>query len=160
MSTPRKLPAEAFQHYLGLGVGRSYSAVAEHFGVAKGTVVKRAKTENWQERIGELERTAREQFEAGARREMQAVRERQLKAARALQGKALEALRDLPAERGIKAATALNIGWRHELLLLGEPTDRNSTVVEEVTRREMRDLLLRDGEDEDWSAFEGDAEAE
>lgn len=156
----RKLPADAFQYYLGLGTGRAYSAVAKHYGVAKGTVVNRAKAEGWQARITEMERAAREQVQRDAQNEMVAVRERQLKGARALQAKALEALRDLPPERAIRAASALNVAWKHELLLLGEATDRNATVVEEVTKREMHALLMKDEEEDDWSQFDGDPTTE
>jgi hypothetical protein len=72
-----------------------------------------------------------------------------------LQGKALEMLRDLPAERAIKAASALGVAWRHELLLLGEPTERAANV-EEVTRREVRELLIGSDEEDDWSDLVGD----
>ena len=37
-----KLPAEALEYYLALGVDRSYQAVADHFGVTKQTIVNRA----------------------------------------------------------------------------------------------------------------------
>ena len=147
---PRKLPTESFEYYLGLGVGRSYQLVANHYSVSKVAVTNRGKKEGWQARIAELEQVAREQFEDEARSEMKAVRDRQLKAARALQGKAIEALRDLPPERAVKVASALSIGWKHELLLLGEPTERNANV-EEVTRREVRELLVLNDED-DWDA--------
>ncbi len=156
----RKLPLEAFQHYVSLGTGRSYQAVADHFRVCKSTVSNRARDEGWQARLEELDKTAREQFEKHAVKELELVRERQLKGARALQAKALEALRDLPAERGIRAGAALSIAWKHELLLLGEPTERNASV-EEVTKREIRELLVvgdRDTAEEDWSEFEDDRE--
>ncbi len=150
MATPRKLPSDAFEHYLGLGVARSYQAVAEHYSVTKATVTNRAKREGWQDRVSELERMAREQFEQEARSELKAVRERHLKGARALQGKALEALRDLPPERAVRVASALSVAWKHELLILGEPTERTANV-EEVTRREMRELLVGEGEVDNWS---------
>jgi hypothetical protein len=37
----------------------------------------------------------------------------------------------------------LQIAWRHELLLLGEPTERSELSVEEITKREMATLLKR-----------------
>ena len=154
MGSPRKLPTDSFEFYLSLGMGRSYQAVADRYSVSKQAVTNRASKEGWQERIAELERIAREQFEADARSEMKAVRERQLKAARALQGKALEMLRDLPAEKAIKAASALNVGWKHELLLLGEPTERAASV-EDVTRREVRELLVGRDEEDDWGDGDG-----
>ena len=73
------------------------------------------------------------------------VRDRQVKSARILQAKALEALKNLPPERAIKAATALSIGWKHELLLMGEPTDRTATV-EDVIKREYERWMVVGGE--------------
>ena len=55
----RKLPAEAFQFYLGLGIDRSYQKVAEHFRVAKGTVTALARKDDWQTRLAKVEREAR-----------------------------------------------------------------------------------------------------
>jgi hypothetical protein len=135
-----KLPREAFEFYLELGVDRSYRAVAEHFGVTKVAVVNRARTERWQERLRNLERQSRERSERKTLDEMDAVRERQLKAARYVQSRALEAMRALPAEKGAKLAAALNIGWKHELLLLGEPTERQANV-EELIKREYAEWM-------------------
>ena len=39
----RKLPDDAFEYYFGLGMERSYQAVATNYGVAKKTVSARAK---------------------------------------------------------------------------------------------------------------------
>jgi transposase len=64
MGAPRKLPSDAFEVYLGLG--RSYQAVADHYGVRKSTVAERAKAQGRQACIDELERTARVQFEVYA----------------------------------------------------------------------------------------------
>lgn len=144
----RKIPDDAFEFYMSLGVGRSYRAVAKQFNCSKVAVTNRARKEGWQARLSELERVAREQFEREACSELKTVKERQLKAARALQGKAIEALRDLPPERAIKAAAALNVGWKHELLLLGETTERGARV-EEISRREVRELLQVEDESED-----------
>ena len=139
----RKLPDEAFDHYVALGSDRSYQAVAEHYGVTKVAVVRKAKREKWQARLRDLEVKARQENERKAVEAMQAVQERQLKAARYLQSRALEVLKELPGEKGLRAASALSIGWKHELLLLGEPTEREASV-EEITRREIQTLLVRD----------------
>ena len=145
----RKLPADAFEHYLSLGVDRSYRAVAEHFGVTKVTVVNRAKQEHWQDRLREIERQSREHAEKQAVDEMDVVRARQLKESRVLQARAIQALKDLPPEKGLKvAAAALQIGWKQELLLLGEATERSEVSVEEITKREMQRWLVVDGDDD------------
>ena len=78
---------------------------------------------------------------------MQEVRERHLREARFLQARALQALKDLPPEKGIRAASALNVAWKHELLLLGEPTERQASI-EEITKKEIATLLLRDDDDD------------
>jgi ATPase subunit of ABC transporter with duplicated ATPase domains len=136
-----RIPAGAYEDYLALGTERSYQALANRYGVSKTAVVKRAKKERWQDRLADLERQARERAEEKAVDEMEAVRERHLKEARFLQARALQALKDLPPEKGIRAASALNVAWKHELLLLGEPTERQANV-EELIKRETRDLLM------------------
>ena len=72
--------------------------------------------------------------------ELEAVRQRQLKESRFLLARSLQVLKDEPPERGIRAASAINVAWKHELLLLGEPTERQANV-EELIKRETRDLL-------------------
>jgi hypothetical protein len=144
----RKLPPEAFDFYLELGLDRSYREVADHFGVSKVSVAARAKKENWQGRLREVEKEAHRRAEEKAVAAMEAVRERQLQGARFLQARALEALRGLPPEKGVRAAAALNIAWKHELLLLGDPTERQAQTIEEVVRRESeRWLALAGGEE-------------
>jgi hypothetical protein len=143
----RKLPKNAFDFYVELGVERSYQAVADRFGVTKVAVVNCAQRENWQERLRTLEAEAREKSDKKAVETLEAVRERQLKAARFLMAKALEAMAKLPPEQAIRAAPALSIAWKHELLLLGEPTDRQANV-EEITKRELaRWLVVEDGKE-------------
>ncbi len=156
MGTYKKLPPESFAYYVSLGIERSYEKVAERYNCSKVAVTNKATKEKWQEQIHELAEQARHRFEIDAQDEMNVVRARQLQAARALQGKALEMLRDLKPERAIKAAPALKIGWHHELLLLGEPTARNESV-EEVTRREVHQLLVSK-DAEVWGAPDGSAD--
>lgn len=136
----RLLPPDAMEFYFSLGAERSYQAVADHFGVAKITVTRLATEEQWQERIRALEQEAREKSEKRIAEQMDAVRERHVQSARILQAKALEALKSLPPDKAIRAASALSIGWKHELLVLGEPTERNALSVEEVTRQEINAL--------------------
>ena len=143
----RKLPADAFDYYVELGVDRSYRAVADHYGVSKVAVVNRAKKELWQDQLRDLERQARQRTEKKAVDQMEAVHERQLKAARYLQSRAIEAMRGQPPEKAIRAAGALSIGWKHELLLLGEPTERQSNVEEIIKREYERWMVVEGGDD-------------
>jgi len=149
-----RLPPEAFSLYVELGPDRSYEAVAEKYGVSKATVVRHAEKFRWQERLREAEQKAREESNKKAVDTLQAVKERQLQEARILEHRALEALKSLPPEKASKAAMMLNIAWKHELLLLGEPSERTEVSIEDVTQREMRTLLKRvevddDGEEDD-----------
>ena len=136
----RKIPPEAFHHYAEMGLDRSYQAVADHYGVSKVAVVKRAKKENWQSRLRELEERAREKADKKVIDSLEVVHARQLKAARYLQAKAVEVMKNSPPEKAVRAASALNIAWKHELLLLGEPTERQANV-EEIIKQETRELL-------------------
>ena len=61
-----KIPGDAFAHYVSLGPGRSYAAVAEKYDVTKRAVTKLAARENWQQRIHEIERKARRASEEKA----------------------------------------------------------------------------------------------
>jgi len=149
----KRLPIEAFDHYVELGPERSYEAVAEKFGVSRATVLRHAEKHRWQERLREAEKDARAEAHKRAVETLQAVKDRQLQEARILERRALEALKTLPPEKAAKAAAMLQIAWRHELLLLGEPSERTELTIEEVTQREMRTLLRRvevdDGEADD-----------
>jgi hypothetical protein len=135
-----RIPPSAYEDYLAMGTERSYQALADRYGVSKTAIVKKAKKERWQDRIAEVERKARELAEEKAVDELEAVRQRQLKESRFLLARSLQVLKDQPPERGIRAASAINVAWKHELLLLGEPTERQANV-EELIRRETRDLL-------------------
>ena len=141
----RRIPAEAYEDYLAMGVQRSYRALADRYGVSKVAIYKKAKKEGWQSRLANLERQARERAEEKAIDEMEMIRERQLKEVRFLRARLLQVLRDLPPEMGIRAAAALNIAWKHELLLLGEPTDRDAHTVEEIIRDRLRLARARTG---------------
>jgi hypothetical protein len=145
----KRLPPEAYSYYVELGPERSYEAVAKQFGVSKVTVVNHATKERWQERLREAERAAREEANKKAIDTLQAVKERQLTEARILEHRALEALKTLPPEKASKAAMMLNIAWKHELVLLGEASDRTEVTIEEVTQREIRTLLKRVEVDDD-----------
>ena len=97
----RKLPLDAFDYYVSLDVGRSYSAVAKKYGVSKGCVVNAAKREQWQQRLKEIEDKARRASEERAVESMQAITDRHLRAMRAIQAKALEALKAMPLENAM-----------------------------------------------------------
>ena len=145
-----RIPAHAFEAYVAAGPNRSYSALAEQLGVSKTAITRKATAEGWQHKLDEIERKAQARVEAKAVDEMEAVKLRQLQTVRLLQSRALQCLKDQPPEVGIRAASAISIALKHELLLLGEPTERTSNV-EELIKRETRELL-RVVEDDDEPA--------
>ena len=138
----RKLPPEAFSHYVKLGPGRSYAEVASHFGVSKRAVVKLAARERWQVEVEEIERKAREKSAAQAAESLDEMNERHLKIARVVQNKALEALRQYPLETALQAVRALESSVRQERTIKGDPQGEAVPSVESIIRREYERWLL------------------
>ena len=151
--TTRKLPPDAYSYYLSLGVGRSYTQVAEHYGVQKGTVTEHAVEERWQEKIEAAEREMREQAERKAQESIHEMNERHLKTAQLVQRKALEDMRSRPFASSMDAARSLFMGMEKERLIRGEPSERID--IAEVIKTQWQSLTLKPGEEEDW----GDDEA-
>jgi hypothetical protein len=126
-----RLPDSSFAFYLGLGESRSFQQVADHFGVDKRTVTRRAKAEDWSGRVAEHERKIRATEEKKALDTLHEQRERCAKILNVITAKALETLRNTPIETGIDAVRALDLVFKNERLLLGEPTER--TAIEATT---------------------------
>ena len=146
-----KIPEDAFERYVALGPGRSYQVLADKLGVDKRSIVRLAAKENWTARLATIQEKARAETDKKLVADLQAVRERQLQQARYLQARALTMLKEVPPEKSLKAAAAaLSVSWRQEMLILGEPTERHASTVEEVTKREIETLLLRDDEPDGW----------
>ncbi len=153
-----KIPGDAFETYVAMGAERSYQALAQKLRMDKRSIVRHAGKERWAERLAKIQEEGRASTDRKLASDLQAVRERQLQQARFLQGQALKAMKDASPKEAVKVATALHIGWKHELLLLGDPTERSELSVEEVTKREIQTLLRRvevdagedaDGEEDD-----------
>lgn len=132
----RKIPPEALSVYLSLGPGRSYEAVAKHYGVTKRAVVDRAKKEQWQDRVAQMEEAARTRAEVQAGQSLDEMNERHLKTAQLIQRKALETLARVPLEDAMDAVRALKIGVEHERLIRGEPSERTAIDIRETIRME------------------------
>ena len=115
-----KLPSDAFECYFGLGVRRSYQAVSKRYGVSKTTVAKRAKKEDWQRRVEELEARAREANEQKTVETLESMYARHLKVLRVIQGKALEALKSMSLGSAMEAIRALDLTLKQERLVLVE----------------------------------------
>jgi hypothetical protein len=144
----KKLPAESFDYYLSLGVSRSYQAVAEHFGVSKRAVTRRAAVERWNARVLELEAKARQAAADKALESLEAVNLRHLKALRVIQGKALETLRAMPLNTAMEAVRALDASIRQERLILGEPSERTAVSIEDTIRREYERWMVPEEEND------------
>jgi hypothetical protein len=134
----RKIPPDAFDYYVSLGVERSYQEVAKRYGVSKAAVVNLAKRESWQQRIAQMEAKVREQSEKKAMESMAAVRERHLAASRIVLGKGLEALRNMSLESAMEAVKAIDLAMKQERLILGEPSERTALSVEDIRQRYER----------------------
>jgi hypothetical protein len=145
----KKLPPESFAFYLGLGVGRSYQAVAERYSVTKRTVYTRATKEKWQDRLAEEEKKARVQAEKRAAESIVTVNENHLKVLRFIQGKAIETLKNTPINNAMEAVKAYALAFDKERLIRGGPEDQAASRIEEITRQEIRTLLTTKPRDPD-----------
>ena len=132
----RKLPPDAFSFYFSLGPGRSYQAVADEYEVSKRAVSNLAERENWQARLVELERKARDKADEKALETLDEMNERHLKVLRFIQGRAIDTLKAMPLESAMDAVRAYSLSLDKERTIRGEPTDRNAVSIEEICRSE------------------------
>lgn len=137
----RKIPPEAFAFYLGLGVGRSYSAVAERYNVTKRAVAFKAEKERWQERLEQEERKASTKAEKEAAESIESVNEKHLKVLRFIQARSIEALKEMKIETAMDAVKAFALALDKERMIRG-PGDQAASRIEEITRQEIRSLLI------------------
>ena len=144
----RRLPDEAFTYYVSLGPSRSYSAVAENYGVNKKTVTRAAVAQRWQERLADAETEARDNAQRKLVESLDEVNERHLRMLRAVQQRALETLRSMPLKTAIDAVRALHDAIKNERLVLGEPGDRTAVSVEDAIRRKYSRWMSEEGDDE------------
>ena len=147
----RKIPPDSFDYYVALGLGRSYQAVAKHYGVSKVAVTNRATKEGWQKKLAEMEAKVRRASEQKALETLDDIHQRHLKAARVIQAKALEALSRMPLDSAMDAVRALDLGVRQERLLIGQPTDRSAVSIEEVIKNEYA-KVMRPLDADEWKS--------
>jgi hypothetical protein len=97
-----RLPQEAFDYYVSLGNTRSYQQVADHFGVSKRAVAKRASVEEWQSRLKAVEQEVRVNADLNAVDVLETVQTRHLQSLGELQ----ESVREIMTPRRMKAVVA------------------------------------------------------
>lgn len=152
----QKLPTDAFTYYVSLGPARSYQAVADHYEVAKRTVVRTAEREDWSARLEAIEKQAREDADKSLAEDLAEMAQRHRKMLRAMASRAAKAMSEFPLTDGMQAIKAAEITIKLERLLAGEPTERTSVDIEQTIKREYGRWLERSDED----GAQGDADGE
>ena len=152
----RKIPPDAFEYYVSLGPTRTYRAIAERYDVTTRAVTKCAARERWSERLATIEQDARERCDRKLGDVFEEARERHLKTLKAMHARALTALKQYPLSSGMDAMRAAEMVIKLERLVMGEASERTEMTIEEVTKRELRELLIMEDDDAD----DGVAEAE
>lgn len=155
----KKVPENAFEIYASMGSERSYQALADRLGVDKRTIVRHAGVEKWTERLAKIQEAARISGDKRITETLQEMQERHLKMLRAMAGKAIQAMKEHPIASAAEGARIGGMVIKLERIVRGEPVERTEVSVEEITKREIETLLLRDGEVEDWSQLESAAAA-
>lgn len=102
-----KLPATAFEVYVGMGESRTYRGVAEHFDVSVRAVTKRASRDDWKRRLSNLEVRARRAMDAQLLIAEVARRKRHFQELLSLQERSLKALQDFPIRSATEALDVL-----------------------------------------------------
>ena len=133
----RKIPDDAFDYYVGLGVNRSYEKVAAKYGTSKRGVVKHASREGWSQRLAKIERDAREKGDQKLTETLGEMRNRHLTTLRAMNARVINALREYPLSTGMEAMKSAELVIKLERLIVGEASERTELSVEEVTKREI-----------------------
>ncbi len=136
----KRIPPDAYAFYLSLGVSRSYSAVAEKYGVSKRAVAFCAEREGWQKKLAADEGKVREKAERAAAENIQTLRDQDLKVIRFGKGRCVETLKTLPIESATDAIKTYMLLVKAERELRGDP-ETNASRLEEITRDEIRTLL-------------------
>jgi hypothetical protein len=153
MSVGKKLPDDAFAFYVSLGNDRSYQAVADHYGLSKRAIVGAASKGDWLARLAKIDREAQERSDKELAEGQAEIRTRHLKLLRAMASRAAKAIQEFPLTSGMEGVKTAELVIKLERLIAGEPSDRTTMTIEQVTRSELDRFLVRDDEpegDEDW----------
>ncbi|MFN0007036.1 MAG: hypothetical protein ACKVXR_03935 [Planctomycetota bacterium] len=114
-----KLPATAFEVYVGMGESRTYRGVAEHFEVSLRAVTKRASRDDWKRRLASLEARARRAMDARLLSAEVARRKRHFQELLGLQERSLKAIQDFPIRSATEALDVMARAIYLERTILG-----------------------------------------
>ncbi len=149
----QRIPDDAFAYYVALGPGRSYRALADHFGVSKRGIVNVAAREKWRERLEAIEHSTQERVDQRLGEGLEEMQLRHLKLLRGIAGRAAKAIQEYPLTSGMEGMRAAEMVIKLERVIAGEATERSQLTVEQVTRQEIDRLLVPSdelrGKDED-----------
>ena len=151
-----RIPPDAFDFYASIGAERTHAKVAEEYDVSVRAVSKCASRENWTERLEKIDRDSRERTDKRLGETLDDIRVRHLKTLRVMNARAVEALKQYPLSSAMEAMKAAEVVIKLERLIIGEPTERNAMSVEEITREEIRSLLVVVGGGEDTDDADDD----
>ena len=150
-----KIPPEAFDFYVGLGMERTYQQVAAKYGVSRRAVQKAADREDWGKRLDDIERESRERSDKELGESVAEIKARHRKMLKGMAGRAIKAISQHELQSAMEGMRAAEIAIKLERLIAGEPSDRTEHTIAEVTRQEIDRFLVPAndlGEDdaEDW----------
>jgi hypothetical protein len=97
-----------------------------------------------------IERQARERSDQKAVETLEAMKTRHMKTCQAVLGRALEALKAMPLDRAMDAVRAIDMVLKQERAIRGaDSEDASGKTIEEITRKEIRELLTTRAPDPD-----------
>jgi hypothetical protein len=144
----RKIDDEAaFAHWIAQGEKRSQYLTAKVFKVSRRAIGKCARRNNWYQRLGDIERDAREKSDRRLSETLADTRQRHLKMLRVVAAKGLQALQERNIGSAMDGCRAIEMAIKLERVILGEPGDNNTLTIESVTRRELESLITLDDGD-------------
>ena len=128
-----RIPADAFERYVAMGSDRSHQALADELGVSKKAISRRAKREDWQERLEEIERKARERTDEKLAETIEDMNLRHIKVLRFIQGRSIEVMKALPLTSAKDAVGAYLQAMEKERLVRGvgdEPEEDKVIIIQ------------------------------
>ncbi len=142
-----RIPADAFERYVGMGPERSYRALGKELRVSKRAIAKCASREGWPVRLAKIDEESRARSDQRLVESLDEMRSRHLRSLKAVQGRAIEALKSFPLNSAAEAVSALEKAIRLERTIMGEPSERSELAVAEITKRELDTLLVEEDDD-------------